>query len=139
MSIDQSPPVQVARGPNWELPEVVNVDIRSATFQPRKSRHVASPLAERPNAVAIVVTLKAPMPIRALAPVLFVGDTPLTESEAVDAEGRQLRFWGFDRARLAADAPIALGWLGASRQAKAFEAASNRDLRTTPFRFTMPE
>jgi len=139
MSIDQSPPVQVAPGPNWELPEVADVAIRSATFQPRRPRHFAAPLAPQRNAVEIVVTLKSPMPSRALPPVLYVGDTALTESEAVDKEGRQLRFWGFDRARLAANASIALGWLGASRQAAAPDGARSKDLRTTRFRFTMPK
>jgi hypothetical protein len=150
MSIDQTPPLHVAAAPNWELPEVEDVSIKSATFQPKKPRHFASPLAAQPNVIEIVVTLKSPLPNRALPPVLYVGDTALTQSEALDKEGRRIRFWGLDRARLAAsaDAPIALGWLGASREGPAREgtaragtaaAVPNRDLRTTRFRFKMPE
>jgi hypothetical protein len=139
MSIDQPQPIRTADAPRWELPEVVDVSIRSATFQPRKPRHFTSPLAEQRNAVEIVITLKSPMPNRALPPVLYVGDTALTQSEAIDKEGYTLRFWGFDRARLAADAPIALGWLGGSREATAERGGPNRDLRPTTFRFKMPE
>ena len=144
MSIDQTPPLRVAPAPNWELPEVENVSIRSARFEPPKPRHFASPLAAQPNAIEIVVTLKSPLPARALPPVLYLGDTALTQSEAVDKDRRQIRFWGLDRARLAAsaDAPIALGWLSASRetpQRTGAAAADNRDLRTTTFRFKMPE
>jgi hypothetical protein len=51
------------------------------------------------------------MPIRAMAPVLWVGSERLTESEAVDKEGKRVRFWSFNRARLQPGAPITLSWM----------------------------
>ncbi len=128
MAIDQTPPLPPAPGPNWELPEIVDVQSRLANYRPRKPRNFASPLEAVKNAVEIVVTLESPLPIRAMAPVLYVGDTQLTESEAVDKEGLQLRFWGLERERLADGAPIALGWMG-----------SRREQRKTKFAFHKPQ
>ena len=51
------------------------------------------------------------MPIRAMSPVLWVGGERLTESEAVDKEGKQMRFWSFNRAKLRSGAPITLSWM----------------------------
>jgi hypothetical protein len=112
MSTDAAAPLPQAPRPDWELPEIIEVTIRPAEYRPRKPRHFESPLREARNAVEVVVTLKSPLPIRAMGPVLYVGNTQLTESEALDKEGRQIRFWGFDRAALAAGAPISMGWTG---------------------------
>ncbi len=112
MPIDQAPPIQITRGPNWELPEITDVQIRATPYQPRPTRNFANPLRAVPDAVEIVLTLKSPIPARALAPVLFVGDARLTESEAVDKEGKQVRFWAFDRSSLIAGAPITMAWTG---------------------------
>lgn len=84
-----------------------------AQYRPRAPRNFAHPLLAVEDAVEIVVSLGSPMPIRALAPVLYVGEIPLTESERVDREGTQIRFWAFDRAKLRRPgAPIMLGWSG---------------------------
>ncbi len=48
------------------------------------------------------------LPERAVAPVLFVGDHRLTESEP--AGFRKYRFFAFDSTALKEDAPISLGW-----------------------------
>ena len=95
MPFDQTPPVHTARAPNWEMPEIVNVKIRATPYQPRPTRNFANPLEAVPDALEIVLTLKSPIPARALGPVLYVGDARLTESEAVDKEDKQLRFWVF--------------------------------------------
>jgi hypothetical protein len=112
MPFDQAPPIQTARGPNWELPEITDVKIRATPYQPRAMRNFANPIEAAQDAVEIVLTLKSPMPARALAPVLYVGGARLTESEAVDKEGKQVRFWAFDRSKLQAGAPIAMVWTG---------------------------
>jgi hypothetical protein len=116
MESDQSAPLPPAPAPDWELPEIVDVKIRQASFRPHKPHNFDSPLEAVKNAVEIVVTLESPMPIRALGPVLYVGNAQLTESEAVDKDGKQLRFWGLDREMLADGAPISMGWMGDRRQ-----------------------
>jgi hypothetical protein len=49
-----------------------------------------------------------PFTIRALGPVLWVGDEPLTVAEG---DGKNVyRFFSFNPPALKADAPISLGW-----------------------------
>ena len=55
--------------------------------------------------------LSGPVPIRALGPALFVGETQVAEFEAV--EDNLYRFHAFDHQRLERGAPIAWGWLDA--------------------------
>ena len=75
-------------------------------------RNFPNPLEAVPDAVEIVLTLKSPIPARAMGPVLYVGGARLTESEAVDKEGKQVRFWAFDPSKLQEGAPIAMVWDG---------------------------
>lgn len=128
MSSDQTTPLPPALAPDWELPEIVDVKIRQATFRPRKPRNFDSPIAAVKNAIEVVVSLKSPLPIRAMAPVLYVGDQRLTESQAVDKEGKQIRFWAFDREALSDGAPISIGWEG-----------DPREQRKTKFSFRKPK
>jgi hypothetical protein len=112
MPIDQPPRIEVAKPPQWELPPIVSLRVRAAQYQPRATRNFENPLGSARSAVEFVVTLKAPMPVRAVGPVLWVGEVRLTESEALDQEGKQLRFWSFDSSRLKAGAPIVMTWMG---------------------------
>ncbi len=100
------------RKPNWELPAISGVEVVQKAFKPQKMRNFESPLPSVPSAMSIVVTLTEPIPVRAMPPVLHVGDTILTESEAVDAEGLSLRFWMFEPDQVKAGAPITLAWMG---------------------------
>jgi hypothetical protein len=112
MPFDQAPPIQTARAPKWELPEIVDVKVRATRFQPRATRHFPNPLPAVPDAVEIVLTLKYPLPARAMGPVLYVGGTRLTESETIDKEGKTLRFWGLEPSKLKGGAPITMVWDG---------------------------
>ena len=111
MPFDQAPHIETTRGPNWELPEIKDVKIRSAQFKPRAPQHFAHPLAAVKDAVEIVVSLASPVPIRALSPVLWVGGQRLTESELADKGGKKMRFWSFDPATLRSGAPIRMSWM----------------------------
>ena len=102
---DQATPLPSGSAPNWKLPEILDVQIAVSDFVPRQPRNFSTELRPVRNAVEIIITLEKPAPIRALGPVLHVGDVTLTESEAVDKEGKQLRFWAFDQAKLQANSP----------------------------------
>src|SRR5262245_22803999 len=119
MAADKPSPLPGAPRPNWDMPEITDVKIGRANFRPRKARNFDTPLDAVNNAVEIVVTLDAPLPIRAMGPALYVGDAALTESEAVGADGTQIRFWATDHAALADQAPISLGWTGRRADEKA--------------------
>lgn len=111
MSSDEAPQIKTAQGPHWELPEIQDVKIRSAQFKPRAPQHFNHPMAAVEDAVEIVVSLTSPMPIRAMSPMLWVGTQRLTESEAVDGEGKKLRFWSFNPEQLESGAPISMSWM----------------------------
>jgi hypothetical protein len=111
MPMDQAPQIKSAPSPQWELPPIADVAIRNAPYTPRATRNFANPSDAVSDAVEIVVSLQSPMPIRAMAPVLWVGGERLTESEPVDKEGRQMRFWGLNRAGLQDGAPIRMAWM----------------------------
>ena len=112
MPSDKAPKIETGRPPRWELPEIADVRIRAASYEPRTSRNFKSPLESVKNAIEIVVFLLAPLASRAMGPVLFVGKERLTESEAIDKEGKQIRFWSFNRSALREGAPIQMAWMG---------------------------
>ncbi len=111
MQSDQGPPAQVSQAPDWKIPAIASVRIRKAEYRPRAPRNFKSPLKPVPDALEIVVKLESPMPVRAIPPILYVGSQRLTESEAVDEKGLEIRFWVLDLTKLESDAPIALAWL----------------------------
>jgi hypothetical protein len=85
MPIDQPPRMEVAKPPQWELPQIVSLRVRAAQYQPRATRNFENPLGSARSAVEFVVTLNAPMPVRAIGPVLWVGEARLTESSAMSS------------------------------------------------------
>src|SRR5690242_17750594 len=89
------------------LPEVVDLAVRHRTFDP--PRRVTERGVDRSatEAVEFEVRVSEPFPVRALWPVLWVGDEPLG---AGDVDGLTYRFYSFAPERLRVDAPIALGW-----------------------------
>jgi len=112
MPSDKSVRMETGRPPRWELPAITEVQMRAAVYEPRRPKNFESPLSVVRDAVEFVVRLAAPLPARALGPVLWVGQTRLTESESLDKEAKELRFWSFNRAELKAGAPISMAWMG---------------------------
>src|ERR1700682_2553835 len=112
MSSDKSTALGPPHGSVWQLPEISEVRIRAKAYQPRATTNFQNPLEAAKNAVEFLVTLRSAVPARALAPVLHVGEARLTESEPIDKEGKQLRFWAFDRSVLKPGAAILIAWAG---------------------------
>src|SRR5262245_22693026 len=125
MATDASRPIGGAPAPDWRLPDIVDIQIRRVSFRPHEHKFFRSALAEHKEAIEFLVRLSGPVPIRALGPALFVGETQVAESEAV--EETLYRFHAFDHQRLEPGAPIAWGWL---------DAPPNERKRTT-FRFQL--
>src|SRR4051794_1908881 len=124
MPVDQAPPIQIAQAPNWELPEITDVKIRSAKFKPRAPQNFAHPMDAVGNAAEIVVSLESPVPIRAMSPVLWGGDHKLTESAVVSRDGKTLRFWALKPEPLRPGAPIRMRWMNDKPAATAEAARS---------------
>lgn len=106
------------------VPQIVSLEITPRRFAPprRVTRKGVDHLET--EAIEFTVKISEPFPVRALAPALWVGGHVITTS---DSDGLTYHFYAFEADRLAADAPIALGW------------SSPSEARTeTPFRFTAP-
>lgn len=99
------------RRPDLALPAVVSLTAHRVRFEPPARRNFDSVLPRLESTVEIVVETDRPVPVRALAPVLYVGDVPLTEVTADDET--HYRFVGLQPADLRDGAAITFGWSGA--------------------------
>lgn len=121
MTTDSTARVPPHRHPNLQhLPEVVAVQVHRVRYRRPRRLTVQGKDHQLAEAVEIVVETSEPLPIRALNPVLYVGDTALTVAEG---EGeRRYRFLAPRPDDLQPGAPIALGWneSGAARQPTRF-------------------
>jgi len=98
------------RRPAFGLPEILDIEIRRVPFAAPKRRNFESALARYKEAIEFTVRTDRPIPARALGPVLYVGDTPVTECAPV--ETNTYRFFAFAPRALKRGAPISLGWSG---------------------------
>ena len=93
----------------WRLPRILHLEIARVRYE-RPIRRYTGPntLAEYPEAVEILVQTSEPFIARAIAPVLYVGNTMVPDFEG---EGdNRYRFFAFDFNRLKRGAMISLGW-----------------------------
>lgn len=127
MDTDSSDPSQGPESPDlWRLPEVLNVQTRRHRFDPPRRITVAGNDQFVTDAIAIDVEMSEPFQIRALGPVLWVGDEPLVIVDLTD--DRTYSFYALTEARLQETAPIALAW-----------NSSNAPRTETRFRYRTPE
>lgn len=97
----------------WRLPQVLSVEVRRAVYREPRIYWVGTEDKRARQAVELQVRTSASLPIRALSPVLFVGDVPVTECQQA---GKNLyRYFAYDVERLRPGAPISLGWPGRAR------------------------
>src|SRR5688572_25685333 len=108
--------------PDFSLPDILDLDVRRIRFHPHQPRNFESTLAHEQEAVEFTVRTDGPIPIRALGPALYVGETAVVENEEV--ESTTYRFLAFDFEELEPRAPIRLGWTG-----------QGHDDRKTKFRY----
>ena len=102
-------PQELGRGAGSNrLPKIVAVRIARVRYQPSQQHVIQRKMTAVEEAVEVLIQTAEPIPERALAPALFIGDEVLTESEP--AGHLRYRFYAFDMDRLKEGAPIALGW-----------------------------
>jgi hypothetical protein len=109
MSIDSTRPIPQGPRPEWDLPEILDVEIRRVRYDPPKLRNFESALAGYKEAVEFRVRTSGPIPARALGPALFVGEVQVVESQEV--ETNLYRFLAFDFERLESGAANIWGWI----------------------------
>lgn len=92
----------------WHLPNVTRVEVVRVHYREPRSHVIQRQMRPVQEAVEIVIQTDEPIPDRALAPVLFVGDAPITESEP--AGHLRYHFFAFDADKLTEGALLYLGW-----------------------------
>ncbi len=98
------------RRPNLTLPRVIDVVARRTGFDPPKLRNFTSALTLLDDTVEFVVETDGPIPVRALGPVLWIGDSQVTEVRADDET--HYVFLSLQPEELKEGQPIGLGWSG---------------------------
>ncbi len=96
------------QGVSWNLPRIVAVEAFRVRYAPPAFHVVDRQYRGVDEGVEITIQTDGPIPERALAPVLYIGDEPLTESEPAGV--LRYRFFGLAPDRLREGAPVALGW-----------------------------
>jgi len=114
MTIDTTQPLSGGPRPEWDLPEILEIQIRRISFNATKPRNFKSVLAEYKEAVEFMVRTNGPIPARALGAALFVGDAQVIESQ--QKENNLYRFLAFDLDRLKPGAPISWGWINTPKE-----------------------
>jgi hypothetical protein len=92
----------------WRLPRIVAIEALRVRYSTPSYHVIDRELRPVSDAIEVVIQTEEPIPERALAPVLYIGDEELTESEP--AGHLRYRFFGFYPDRVKDGAPIALGW-----------------------------
>jgi hypothetical protein len=118
------------RRPDIDLPRVVSVSSRLRRLDPPARRNFDSELPRLEQTVEFLVETEGPIPARALGPVLYVGDTPVTEVQVDD--DTHYRFTALQPTGLQDGAPMTLGWSGQP-------ASGPGDRQDTGLRFVAPE
>lgn len=99
----------------WRLPRITDIQIRRTDYQPPKRRFIESVFAQYREAIEFLIQFEGEYLLnRALSPILYVGNTPVGESEIV--EDSRIRFLAFEPQRLEEGAPISIDWPGSSQE-----------------------
>ena len=119
MDYSDAPPPMAQREPPdlWRLPDIVDLHIRWRRFERPRRVTIMGKDTFYKEAVEVEVRVSEPFQIRALGPVLWIGEEPLTIADS-PSKG-VYRFYGFAPDKLRANAPLALSWNspGADRKA----------------------
>jgi hypothetical protein len=115
------PPVNVKN----ELPAIVSVEASRVRYDPPRRFYAGAQPVQVTDAVELMVRTSAALPVRAISPVLLIGDTVIADYEV--AGSNLYRFFVFNLERVLPGAPISIGWPFAPQTS-----------RTTNFRFQIP-
>jgi hypothetical protein len=95
----------------WRLPEITSAEARLARYRPPRRHVVAGRVIEQSEGIEVHVRTDGEIPVRALSPALYIGDTVILESEQLDPN--LYRFFVITETPQP-EAPIRLGWVGHS-------------------------
>ena len=94
----------------WRLPKITKLTIHRVRYRKPRRHVVAGKVVEFTEGVEILVRTSGEVPVRALAPALYVGGVEVAENEQVSET--EHRFFVLDDERLKDGSAIAFGWAG---------------------------
>jgi hypothetical protein len=94
----------------WYLPDIRRVEAVLRRYRRPRVTYEGLERVENKQAVELLVETSDPFPVRALSPVLYIGDEPVPDWELEDDS--HYRFFAFRPERLEEGAPLSLGWPG---------------------------
>jgi len=92
----------------YDLPEILEVEATRVRYPQPRIYFVGREQREAREAVEILVRTSRSLPVMAMPPVIFVGETPILEYG--QAGPKRYRFYVFQPERLQAGSPISIGW-----------------------------
>lgn len=116
MSNDSGERMPDAARPDFLMPKILDVQIRRTLFEPRPLRNFASSMPSSDKAVEFIVKTDGPIPIRALGPVLYIGEIAVTEVSELGPN--VYRFIAPTAQEMTRNAKIVLSWTGQSPTGK---------------------
>jgi hypothetical protein len=93
---------------SWQLPSIVNIEVKRVQYDPPKQFWVARQVLEVRDGLELLVQLAGALPSRALSPALFIGETAVADYEI--AGPNLYRFFVINPTALQPGASISLGW-----------------------------
>lgn len=91
------------------IPRVLDITTRFQAYETPKLRYIGiDEVSEFKEAVEIIVRTDSPFLVKAVMPVIFVGESMVNDFEAVDST--LYRFFAFDYKKLREGSPIYIGW-----------------------------
>jgi hypothetical protein len=108
MTTDSGEHLRHRRQDIWRLPEILAMDVRHRRYRDLRRVTVGGVDRYLGEATEVIVQLSEPLPTRALGPVLWIGDVPLTIAETDD--GLEYRFLVMDPEILSPGDSVALAW-----------------------------
>ena len=107
------PAIQATARSGRRLPQILDVKVQRGERKARAVRHMSVSAAtagvNRADGIEFIVKLSDSLPVRAMAPALFIGDVQVADSEAVD--DRTIRFFIPNDSSLKVGEKIYFGWI----------------------------
>lgn len=101
------PPVPQGQGQSL-LPRVLSVAFRTVRYETPRPYWVGRERKQTSQALEILVHTESPLPVRALSPVIYIGEVAVMDYKVA---GRNLyKYVAFDPTVLVAGAPLTFGW-----------------------------
>ena len=87
-----------------DLPAIVSVEASRVRYDPPRQFYVGAQPVQVSDAVELLIRTTAALPVRAISPVLFIGDTVIADYEVAGAN--LYRFFVFNLERALPGSPI---------------------------------